>query len=114
MTAGELIHALSQVDHTAEVRLAFQPDWPLEYNVGQVATGGSELADTEVLRDDDGWCLERYGEQFEGPFETAELAQAKLDELLAKAQEGNPTVYIGEGGQLGYLPTDAAKALGWK
>jgi hypothetical protein len=68
MTAAELIEALADVDPDAEVRLAHQPRWPLEYG----------LADAVPIDSDDG-----------------------------------PVVYLVEGAQLGYLPGEAADALGW-
>lgn len=64
MTVEELIEVLEEFNPEAEVRIASQPNWPMEY----------DLADVEATGD---------------------------------------VVYVAEGGQLGYLPHEAAVAVGW-
>ena len=70
MTIAELIERLEdlreQVGDDCEVRLATQPNYPLEYAIGEVATPAPGV------------------------------------------------VYIGEEQCVGYLPSAAAEALGWK
>jgi len=79
MTIKELIEslesAMEDVGEDCEVRLAFQPNYPLEYSVGpvEVAWGEDEEADND-----------------------------------------GTVVYIGEGGQLGYLSSLASQWLGWR
>lgn len=90
MTLGDLIERLQDLaeEHgeDLEVRLAHQPNWPLEYSIGEVTT-------TEAVRDGD---LDEDGE-------------------AAQPEDAQPAiVYIGEGQQLGYLSGDASRALGWK
>lgn len=64
MTVEELIEMLEQFDPEAEVRIASQPSWPMEYELSGVdATDGA--------------------------------------------------VFLAEGRQLGYLPHEAAVAVGW-
>lgn len=72
MTVADLIAALESMPEDAEVRLAFQPSYPLEYGVANVG----------LYEDDD--------ETSPGPREI---------------------VYIGEGGQHGYLSRDAAEVV---
>jgi hypothetical protein len=38
MRVGELIERLQQFDEDAEVRLAFQPSWPLQFEIKGVAS----------------------------------------------------------------------------
>ena len=68
-----------------EVRLAVQPNWPFEHSISSVvATQAVEVGD-----------LDEDGEK-------------------AGAEDVKPAVvYIGEGGQLGYLPGQATSELGW-
>jgi hypothetical protein len=68
VTVAELAELLADMDPTAEVRLAHQPRWALEYSVA---------AATQVDTD------------------------------------AGPVAYLAEGSQLGYLPGEAATAIGW-
>ena len=96
MTVAELIELLEVQPQDSEVRLAIQPrnGWPFEHRIAGVA-GPDEIKD-QLLAD-----LEEDDE--DGPDE---------DELESEAMEriGN-VVYIGEGGQLGYLPSVAKVAF---
>lgn len=76
MTVEELIAELEYLNPEAEVRLATQPRYPLEYTLAQVV----EVGISDNLRDD------------------------TIDETV---------VYLSEGGQIGYLPEQAAQELGW-
>lgn len=67
LTVGELIEQLEDFDEYAEVRIASQPNWPMEYSAS--------------------------------------------DQL--SATEAGTVVYIAEAGQLGYLPGEVARELGW-
>lgn len=68
MKVVELLEALEGMPQDAEVRLAHQPNYPLEYRI-------NDVADATV--------------------------------------DGETIVYIAEGGQVGYLPTEAVEALAW-
>jgi len=102
MTVGELIGLLEDFDEDAEVRLAFQPRYPMQYTVGAVEAaklGEDESQDTE--------CPECEGEGCEacGGSGTTE-----------PDGETHTVVYIGEGNDVHeapYLPGAAARALGW-
>ncbi|MCU0928810.1 MAG: hypothetical protein MUE62_06360 [Burkholderiaceae bacterium] len=72
-----------------EVRIAHQPSWPFEYGIGEVVAGSEG-------DDDDGDDDPREGG-----------AQRDDDDTPV-------VVYIGEGTQLGYLPGNASRALGWR
>lgn len=81
MTVRELRRVLFEVeDQDAEVRLAFQPNWPFEHSIGTIREVSLE---DENVYDEEG------------------------DEYVEKV------VYIGEGGQLGYLPNRAKQELEW-
>lgn len=77
MRVAELIETLEGMDRGAEVRLAFQPNYPLESGVDRVAE--VHLTDSEALTSGAG-----------------------------------SVVYLGEGGEQGYLSGTAAEELGWQ
>jgi hypothetical protein len=115
MNALELIEAIaeqagvyvevrgdSEIESTLrdmEVRIAQQPSWPFEYNIGQVV-GPDEIT-------------MRHREEEECPEHDGYLiGHAGCDVELA--EEDTPKViYIGEAGQIGYLPGMVKDALGW-
>jgi hypothetical protein len=43
MTVGELIEYLEDFDQEAEVKIAYQPGWPLENVVGQVNEANGDV-----------------------------------------------------------------------
>lgn len=88
MRISELIEQLEDLRQDlgddVEVRLAFQPSWPFEHSIGDIAA-------TEAVREGD-----------------------TLDEDDDEADADAPAVvYIGEGRQIGYLDERGARALGW-
>jgi len=102
MTVGELIELLQGFNEDAEVRLAFQPRYPLQFRVGEVAAATlpeDEASDTECRECGGDGCEECGGTGIDLPDgETHEI------------------VYIGEGSDIReapYLPGAAARALGW-
>jgi hypothetical protein len=108
MTVGELIEILEDFDENAEVRLAFQPSWPLQYDVGDVQEVELSASGRECSR------CEGEGEVDDEDDPTGEgrVPCPKCDE-----QETVPVVFIGEGGQVReapYLPGAASIALGWR
>jgi len=92
MTLQELISQLQDFaedygDDT-EVRLAFQPSWPFEHSIGAVALVDVNTDDRDLDDDGDDFSYEASGsEEF--------------------------VVYIGEGRQIGYLPSEAKAELDW-
>lgn len=73
----------------------------------------NELIDTLTdIRDSltDGDCDVRLAIQPSWPFEHSIGRVA----LVENAEDTGTTVYIGEGGQLGYLSADARAELGWR
>lgn len=80
----------------AEVRLAVQPSYPFEHSLASVAV---PTADCEECGVEPG-CLHEDGCP-EGPG------------LVGGDLEPSEVVYLGEGGQLGYLPGVVSGALGW-
>ena len=87
MNVSELISLLEDMPEDAEVRLAEQPRWAFEYSVGDV-----------VLSSDADWL--------EDEEEDVEAGKPK--------SEAKSIVYISEGSQLGYLPSQASSDLGWR
>lgn len=49
MTVSELLELLDDQDPNAEVRLAFQPRWPLAHTVAGVASGDAVGSDGTVV-----------------------------------------------------------------
>jgi len=43
MTVGELIEQLEGFEEEMEIRLAFQPNYPFEYEVGDIAPAGDKV-----------------------------------------------------------------------
>jgi hypothetical protein len=106
MTVRELMEMLQDMDQDAEVRLAHQPQWAFEYSVDQVI----QVEAPRIVT-----CAE-FDEMSK---EAQEQVEAEADEgeciLLDEHQEIPATVvYIGEGHQIGYLPRQASRELGWR
>lgn len=74
MTVADLIEELKWMPEGAEVRFASQPNWPLEYSIGDVTSAEIENRSTG---------------------------------------EAEEVVYLAEGRQLGYLPSEAKDELDW-
>ena len=90
MTVSELMEILESQPQDAQVRLASQPSWPFEYNISNVA-GPDEMKE---------WMIEESYDDDSGEFLASE------DEI-----EVPNVVYIGEGVQLGYLPSPGKAAF---
>jgi len=107
MTVLELIDALAQMDPHAEVRLAHQPQWAFEHSIDEVAQVDPprvmERAEFDALDED---AQERVMEQ-------ADEGEIVLVDEGEPFPDPQPIVYIAEGGQIGYLPQSAARAIGW-
>lgn len=124
MTVRDLKRLLDELDDDVEVRIASQPNWPFEYSCEAAFTNPTERYEvtyepadaalgvehkgfyiidcSEDAQDEDHWV--------EGPFETHEEAVSKLEHLMTNH---TPILYIAENQQLGYLPGEARKAVGW-
>lgn len=111
MRLSELITTLQSFqqelgyDADPEVRLAIQPQWSFEHSIDAVALVTApptmSYAAYEALSED----------EQESADERADRDELLLLEEDEEAPE--PIVYIGEGGQVGYLPGNAARELGW-
>lgn len=93
MTVEELMVELEYLDPEAEVRLAIQPNYPLEYTLSQIA----EVNLSKDCWDDPDYVVE---------------GEPKDDDPDYTVEE-SVVVYLGVGNQIGYLPEQAAQALGW-
>lgn len=86
MNIREFIEELESIAESEgdeiEVRLAFQPEWPFEYNVRSI-----EFVENPASSEDED------------------------DEI--DNEENRGVVYIVEAGQIGYLPSGAAREIGW-
>lgn len=117
MNAYELRRALSDVPDDAEVFMAHQPAYPLQYDVGNVVvtTPGElevmyndELREWQVINAD---CDPQDDEFYVATdFGSYEAAEAKLNEIK---QEFVPKVFIVEGNDQNYLRGDDCRAVGW-
>lgn len=89
MTLSDLIERLqdlaAECDTDPEVQLAVQPSWPFAHRLSDVI-----LVDLDADADDD-----------EPPSDVTAQEPPRL------------VVYLGEGGQIGYLPGAAKGELGW-
>lgn len=85
MNIGELKEMLEGVDDNVEVRIATQPNYPLEFGVSS-----ADLYEAECDEDDDSTEVE--------------INEAKAD----------PIFYIAEGNSEGYLASSVARSLGWR
>ena len=83
-TVGELMEELEEYDENTEIRLAIQPSWPFEHTIGSII---------EV-------DLQERREEFVP--------------VSAIMEPEHLVVYLGQGGQIGYLPQPASEELGWK
>jgi len=104
MTLNELIEELetlreSGVCGDAHVRFASQPSWPFEYSITNVA------ATTP-----DSWM-----ENMRGEMEDEGMSEEKITERLADVDQDKveTVVYLVEGSQIGYLPSEAKTMIGW-
>jgi hypothetical protein len=83
MTVRDLIAALEDYDQDAEVRIAIQPRWPLEYSI-------SDVVCSDTIKDDDD--------------DEEEEQQPTEQSPDADPQDKPVVVYITEGTQIGYAP----------
>ena len=86
MIVADLISMLEDMPEDAEVRIAHQPNYPFELSLSSM--------NPVVL-------VESEGEDYE--HDLAEYGDGG----------GDAVVYLVEGRQLGYLPTEAAQEIGW-
>jgi hypothetical protein len=113
MKVGTLIEMLEGVDEDAEVRLAHQPSWPLQFHVGDVY---------EHIPDDaaeDGPCDPCKWDEETGECSVCGMDHGEWEDIKADTRRaGNEAVvWISEGGQVAqspYLPQFAAQGFGWK
>ena len=119
MNVYELKRILKDVDDDTEVRIASQQQWPFEYSVDVVAvTDPAEHLEIIMGRpftdEPDGtwWIWDPDDEDFEprGPFVDSNGAEIGLEQIKS---DHTPVLYIAEYNQLGYLPGEARKAVGW-
>lgn len=117
ITVSELIIILE--DHRtrcgddAEVRLAIQPNWPFEHDISPDQVQATDLSESlEVMNLEGEWyiCDAATESDVEGPFASDTAAAERLD---AMKEAHKPVIYIGEGRQIGYLPSEARAALSW-
>ena len=112
MTVEELIDLLGQYDGEQEVRLAFQPSWPLAFNVGQVSS-----SDEFVDEDED--SFEAYHAECDG-YDGGDYCPecSEQDEGNDEDEDDDaPIVWIAEGGHPGndspYAPKAAFETNCW-
>ncbi len=96
MTVEDLIDMLQDQPQDAEVRLAIQPRWAFEHSIAGVAGPDeikNQLKDEFEFDDNDG-----------DDDDEADALEAEIDRI-------DNVVYIGEGRQIGYLPSGAKIAF---
>ena len=114
MTVEHLLRCLKGLDPHVEVRMAHQPHWPFEYDISEVVvTEGPQL---EIQEYDGHWhVVDANEDPGDEDYWLEDCGPSKIDAQmrLETWPEHTPVVFLGEGSQLGYLPGDARKALGW-
>lgn len=120
MLVEELLEQLEGMDKDAEVRFAAQPNYPMEYAIGEVVQ-----VDTSQLSDED---LSEIEEGVDGSIELGEFdaseRQESIDILVEQYKASTPdrqwggeenglVVYLSEDRQVGYLNSKASEELGW-
>ena len=117
MQVSELIEILSDMNPDAEVRLAVQPSYPLQHEVGNVVEANEcdrcELDENSGLQ-----MTECPACDAEEEIDGDACPECHGDGYVECGHGGGDatTVYIGEGGHCGdpYLSGAAASELGWK
>lgn len=100
MIVYELKRLLEDFDDDAEVRLASQPGWPMEYHVNDAIWVGKNANGT--LRARSPWITEM-------PYNGEES-----EEEIEESEDFDPgVIYLVEGEQIGYLPEVVKDELGW-
>ena len=100
MIVYELKRLLEDFDDDAEVRLASQPSWPLEYHINDAIWAGKNANGT--LKTRSSWVTEM-------PYDGEES-----EEETEEDEDFDPgVVYLVEGEQIGYLPEVVKDELGW-
>lgn len=114
MNAYEIKRALADVPDDAEVFLATQPAYPMQYNVGQVVV--TSPGDLELIREEGLWsivnnhCDPQDDEYWVDTDLSLEAAEKRLQEIK---DEHVPKVFIVEGDTQNYLRGDDCRAVGW-
>jgi len=122
MTAAELIERLEDMNPDAEVRLTFQPSWPLVFTAAEVVTGAGECPDCdgegavpcpdcEGVTDPDHNCKRCGDDEMIECDRCTDIRNGYGDDAEAKI------VYLAAGNHPDdspYLPGDASRALGWR
>ena len=104
MNVGELKALLEEMDDDAEVRIASQPSWPFENEVASVIVMQKPK---ELLSDEEVDAMSQSErEHYMDACDNGEFVDPH------EMPEGD-IVYIGEGRQIGYLPTRVKGRLGW-
>jgi hypothetical protein len=121
MTAAELIERLEDMNPDAEVRLAFQPSYPLAFNTADVVAGAGECPDCDGEGEVPCPDCERVTDPAHnckrcGDDEMIECERC-TDIRNGDDDAAAGIVYIAAGNHPDdspYLPGDAARALGWR
>jgi hypothetical protein len=86
MTVQDLIEALEDFDPDSIVRLAFQPSWPLQFDIANVRDAQGDV---------DEW------QEYHADCDIVDFAENRCDscgDSLDAPENGQPIVYIVEGG----------------
>jgi len=107
MNVGELKMLLEDMDDDMEVRLAMQPNYPMEYTIGDVV---------EVNLNDKTTEIQELREELENTEDAEEKSQLESDimDLEQDQDDKEYIVYLSESSQTGYLPGIVSRELGWR
>jgi hypothetical protein len=112
MTLQELINRLQDMqselgpNDDPDVRFAQQPNWPFEYSISDlILVQQPEL----MTRDQFDALSEEEQEAAEERADSGELVYLEDNQEAPTA-----VIYLAEGAQLGYLPGNVSRELGWR
>jgi hypothetical protein len=118
MTVADLLERLEDLPEDAEVRLTFQPSWPLVFHLGDVAEGAGECEDCEGEGRIE--CPDCGGDTNPDapPCDTCNDNSMVECRCADTRNDAEPEViYLAAGNHPDdspYLPGDASRALGWR
>jgi hypothetical protein len=101
MNVYDLKQILEGMDDDVEVRWAAQPAWPFEYDI-------HDAVEIELDEDEDDEDEDEDSEGCDCGCPGCDCDSDKKKKVKKKV------LYLTEGDQLGYLPTQVSKEIGWK
>lgn len=139
MTVQDLINSLSEMNPNSQVRLAVQPSYPFAHRIDRavevletidgltwgvfynnIEDADEEFNESETNTEDAAFDdLYRFREELHDELDQLKVGaiykgkEVSLQEAREISRNAPTVVYIGEGGQIEYLDSNAKNELGW-